>query len=124
MCASGANPLQLHPSLLFANGTLEFAVRPDAPPAFIAHARDDPLSTCCEGPLALADAFRAANEHASGRYAPIAAPEVRLYETGEHAFGVCDGYVPTWGYDRDGPRPEACRWVDDFVAWLGRLGFR
>ena len=71
---------------------------PDAPPAFIATAADDPLLRAA--PVPMFEAWRAAGRPA----------ELHLYEKGGHGFGM----IPE-GSSSD-------HWFDEFVWWMQARG--
>jgi acetyl esterase/lipase len=108
-------------SLLFRNGSLSVGAPADMPPTFLAHARDD-AAVPYQGTIALAEAIRTAPS--SGLYGAAVPPVLHLFETGKHAFGVCERYTPvhnaTSGH---GSKPAACGWLDLFFEWLEERGF-
>lgn len=79
----------------------DIVVSADVPPTLLIHAKDDPVD-----PVHYSLVYERALREAG---APV---ELRLYETGGHAFGV-----RKQGKDTD-------RWTEDALGWLRKIGIR
>lgn len=76
----------------------ELQVTPQTPPAFLVHAKDDPVKV--ENSLQFADALKKAN-------VPV---ELYLYEQGGHGYGMYN-------------KTSAVRWMDLVQQWMRKMRF-
>lgn len=97
---------------LRARLSLERLARPDMPPVFLWHTRDDP-AVPCRNSLLLAAALEEAGVDFS----------LLVYHHGQHGLSLADEMVYP-AYRVPGVSPEVPGWLDSMLEFFGECGFR